>query len=151
MIFSKIKELLDKNNIQYELTHHEPVLTSEQAAEVRGDSLKQGAKAILIRAKGNYYLIVLSAVKRINSKKLKKILKTKSLSFASDEELKKQTRLTKGAVPPFGNLFDLETYVDKSLLENEEISFNAGSHTDSIKMKTKDYIKLLKPKIEDFS
>ena len=56
-----------------------------------------------------------------------------------------------GSVPPFGSVIGLKTYVDRSLLENEEISFNAGSLTNSIKMKLKDYLNVEKPVIEDFS
>lgn len=151
MIFSKIKELLDKNNIKYELKHHEPLFTSEQAARVRGDSLKQGAKSIVMKSKDKYFLIVISGAKRINSKKLKKILNVKSLSFISEEELEKITGLKTGAIPPFGSVLDLQTYVDKSLLENKEISFNAGSRTDSIKMKSKDYLLVENPIVCEFS
>jgi len=150
MIFFKIKELLDKNNIQYSVKHHEPLFTSEQAAKVRGDSLKQGAKSIVMKSKDKYFLIVISAAKKINSKKLKKILNVKSLSFISEEELEKITGLKTGAIPPFGSILNLKTYVDKSLLENKEIAFNAGSRTDSIKMKLKDYLEIEKPIIADF-
>ena len=149
-IFEKIKEFLNQSEIKYSVKHHEPVYTSEQAAKIRGDELKQGAKAIIMEADRNFVLIVLSADRKINSKKLKKILNSKKLSFASPEKLK-SFNLEPGDVPPFGSILGLETYVDKSLLENEDISFNAGSLTDSIKMKLKDYIKIEKPFIQDFS
>lgn len=150
MIFNKIKKILDENKIKYSLKHHEPVYTSEQAAKVRGDSLEQGAKAIIMKSKDKYFLIVISAVKKINSKKLKKILKVKSLSFVSSEELSK-FGLETGAVPPFGSVIGLKTYVDKSLLDNKEIAFNAGSRTDSIRMKLDDYLNVEKPEVYEFS
>jgi Ala-tRNA(Pro) deacylase len=149
-IFEKIKEILDQANLEYSVKHHEPVYTSEQAANIRGDKLKQGAKAIIMKANENFILIVISAERKINSKKLKKILKSKNLSFASSDKLR-DLGLESGNVPPFGNVLGLKTYVDKSLLENEEISFNAGSLTDSIKMKLKDYLKIEEPFVEDFS
>jgi len=149
-VFEKIKEILNASGIKYSLKHHEPVYTSEQASRIRGDKLKQGAKAIIMDTSKNFVLIVLSAEKKINSKKLKKILKSKSLSFASHDKVK-SLGLESGSVPPFGSFFGLKTYVDKSLLENEDISFNAGSLTDSIKMKLKDYLAIEKPIIVDFS
>ena len=149
-IFEKIKEILDQANLEYFVKHHEPVYTSEQAAKIRGDKLKQGAKAIIMKANENFLLIVISAERKINSKKLKKILKSKDLSFARSDKLR-DLDLESGNVPPFGSVLGLKTYVDKSLLENEEISFNAGSLTDSIKMKLKDYLKIEKPFVEDFS
>ena len=63
----------------------------------------------------------------------------------------KSLGLRPGSVPPFGSVIGLKTYVDKSLLENEEISFNAGSLTDSIKMRLKDYLSVENPTVEDFS
>lgn len=149
-VFKKIKEILNSSGIKYSLKHHEPVYTSEQAAKVRGDKLKQGAKAIIMSTDSGFVLAVLSAEKRIDSKKLKKILKTKNLSFASSDKIK-NFGVEQGDVPPFGRILGLKTYVDKSLLENEEISFNAGSLTDSIKMKLKDYLAIEKPTIADFS
>lgn len=149
-IFEKIKDVLDQANLEYSVKHHEPVYTSEQAAEIRGDKLKQGAKAIIMKASENFVLIVISAERKINSKKLKKILKSKDLSFARSDKLR-DLGLESGSVPPFGSVLGLKTYVDKSLLKNEEISFNAGSLTDSMKMKLKDYLKIEKPFVEDFS
>ena len=149
-IFEKIKKILNQANLKYSVKHHEPVYTSEQAAKIRGDKLKQGAKAIIMKANGNFVLIIISGEKKINSKKLKKILKSKDLSFASSDKLR-NLGLESGNVPPFGSILELRTYVDESLLENEEISFNAGSLTDSITMKLKDYLKIEKPFVDDFS
>ena len=149
-VFEKIKEILNASGIKYSLKHHEPVYTSEQASRVRGDELKQGAKAIIMSTGESFVLAVLSAERKINSKKLKKILKTKNLSFAGSDKVK-SFGLESGSVLPFGRILGLKTYVDKSLLENEEISFNAGSLTDSIKMKLKDYLAIEKPIIADFS
>jgi Ala-tRNA(Pro) deacylase len=56
-----------------------------------------------------------------------------------------------GAMPPFGNIYGLEVYVSKSLTENDEIAFNACSHSEILKMSYKDFEKLVKPKILDFS
>ena len=85
-VFEKIKKILDEKKIKYSAKHHEPVYTSEQAASVRGDSLKQGAKAMIVKTDSDFVLAVLSAEKRIDSKKLKKVLKSKNTSFADVEK-----------------------------------------------------------------
>lgn len=149
-VFDKIKKILDGKGIKYSTKHHESVYTSEQAAAVRGDSLKQGAKAMIVKTDKEFVLAVLSAEKKIDSKKLKKILHSKNTSFADVVKVK-SLGLQPGSVPPFGSVIGLKTYVDKSLLENEEISFNAGSLTDSIKMRLKDYLSVENPTVEDFS
>ena len=110
----------------------------------RGDS-SQGMKKKTIECH------VLSAAKRIDSKALKQILNVKSLRFATSDEVEEKTGCEPGGVPPFGNIFELDLLVDKSIVQNEYMAFNAGERTKSLKMKTKDYIDLLKPRIEEFS
>jgi len=149
-IFERIKRILDEDGLKYSVKTHEPVYTSEQAAKVRGQSLKQGAKAIILRTDDNFVLAVLSAEKKIDSKKLRRILGSKKISFADVEKLKTYG-LQPGSVPPFGSILGLKTYVDKSLLENNEISFNAGSLTNSITLRLRDYLNVENPIIEDFS
>lgn len=148
-VFSKIKEQLVGK--EYQIMEHEAVYTSEQAAKVRGTELQQGAKALVLKTKDGFVMAVISGSKRIDMKKLKKIVGSKKLELADPKNVKEITECNIGSVPPFGNLFQLNVYVDKSLLENEIIAFNAGSHTKSIKMKAADYVDIVKPVVEEFS
>src|SRR3989344_7272275 len=148
--FEKIKNLLDENKVKYEVSEHEPVYTSDDAARVRGVDIRSGAKSMIIRSDGKFYNFVLSAAKKIDWKKVKKILNGESASFASPEEVKKEIHCEVGSVPPFGNLYGLTVYCDRSLLENEYIDFNAGLHTISIRMKAKDWEKIVKPEVVEF-
>ncbi len=149
--FDKIKAFLDQNNVSYEFKEHEPVRTSEEAAAVRGEDIKIGAKALLLKAGTEFILAVISAAKRIDSKALKRILGIKSLRFATADEVKAKTGCVPGGVPPFAQVFGLKLIVDKSIMQNEYMAFNAGEQTKSLKMKTQDYLGLLKPRIEEFS
>ncbi len=149
--FQKIIRLLKENKVEYQLYEHEPVYTSVDAAKIRGTKLEQGAKALVALADKKPILVVISAAKKIDTKKFKKLFKVKDLRIATTEEVKQITGVEIGAVPPFGDLVDLETYVDQSLGKNREIAFNAGLHTKSIKMKYKDWLDLVKPKTGDFS
>jgi len=142
----KIKNLLDSKNIDYKLFEHEPVFTSEQASKVRGVDLKTGVKALVLRTKeGKFILALVAADRRIDLKKLAKIVNTKDLRLASPEEVLKKTGCEIGSVHPFGFLHDLETYMDVSVLENDYINFNVGLHTKNIEMRSEDLVSIIKP------
>jgi len=147
-VLQKIQRLLDEKSINYILTHHEPTLTSEDSARVRGENLSSGAKAIVYKVHDEFCLFVLAADQRLDPKKIKSHFKAlgkrvKKTRFATREELKEQTGLVPGSVPPFGKpILPYDLYIDSSLLSNSHISFNAGSLTDSIKMALDDYIRI---------
>jgi len=150
-VFNRVKVFLDKNKISYEYKEHRAVRTSEEAALARGEDIRIGAKALLLKADDKFVLVVLSAAKKINSKALKRILSVKKLRFATFDEVKEKTGCDPGGVPPFANILGIDLLVDKSVVENEYMAFNAGERTKSLKIKTQDYLKLLKPRIEAFS
>jgi Ala-tRNA(Pro) deacylase len=150
-VLQQIKDLLNEYKIKFEPTTHAPVKTSEEAAKVRGTELKQGAKALIMYGDDKPMMIVLAADRKIDNAKFKTTYKMKDLRMAKPEEVKEVTNTEIGAVPPFGNLFDIPLYVDKSLEENETIVFNAGTHTDSISMSYKDFEKVSKAIVGEFS
>lgn len=106
---------------------------------------------MIVKADKGYYMFVLSAAKKLDSKKAKAILKSKNLRFATEDELMEITSCKPGAIPPFGNLFGLQMFVDESLLSQDIINFNAGRNDTSIEMKLKDYLEIVEPIIDDFS
>src|SRR5437868_9918252 len=108
-VFEKILALLEENNVPYKLTEHEPVRTSEEAARIRGAVLKTGAKAMIIRGKDNYYLLVLPADKHIDWKRMRAILHVSNLRLATEEEAESVAHVKMGSVPPFGNILRLPT------------------------------------------
>lgn len=117
-------------------------IESEEAAQVRGTPLEQVAKALVFRADGRIVLIVLPANRRIDTRAFKTAYGVKNLGMVSADELRELTGLEVGAVPPFGNLIGLPTYVDEPLLDLPQTSFNAGSRTFSVIMATTDYQRL---------
>lgn len=149
--FPKLKQFLDENRVSYEYKEHEEVRTSEEAARARGEDIKIGAKAMILKCDEKFIMLVLSAAKKIDSKAIKRLLSCNSLRFATPDEVTQLTGCLPGGVPPFGNIFGLEVVVDKSVTENELMAFNAGERTKSLKLKTEDYLRLLKPRIEEFS
>lgn len=151
-IFEKILELLQNERIPYQHIHHKPTYTSEESAEARGESLDVGAKALLMKVDDSYSLFVLSASKKIDSKKIKTLLAARSLRFASPEELLEQTSLVPGSVPPLGKpILPFPLYVDQSIEELPYVAFNAGSLSDSIIISGKDYLNLCNGTLCSFS
>lgn len=150
-ITKKIIGFLNENNVKFIVKEHAPTLTSVDSARERGEPMKIGAKALLVKDDTHFVLVVVPADRKLDTKKLKKVLNTRNLRFATREELFDLTGLVPGCVPPFGALMSLEMLVDCALFEEEFMAFNAGSLTLSVKMKTSDYKKIVNPKVEEIS
>lgn len=147
---TKITEFLSSKGIDFEKLEHVPVTTSSAASGARGSSLSQGAKAIVVKANDEYYHLIISAAVRLDNKKLRKVLETRRVRFATAEELLELTGCLPGAVPPFGNLFGLPVFMDDALLAEETVYFNCGSHTVSLRMKRADLAAATDAQIADF-
>jgi prolyl-tRNA editing enzyme YbaK/EbsC (Cys-tRNA(Pro) deacylase)/ribosomal protein S18 acetylase RimI-like enzyme len=151
-VYDRIMALLRKREVGFREVHHRPTRTSEESAEARGEELRIGGKAILLKVHNSFKLFVFSAARRLDSSKVKRYFMVKRMRFATPEELFELTGLKPGSVPPFGPpILDFELFVDLSITENDRIAFNAGSLTDSIVMDVQDFLKLAEPVIFDFS
>jgi Ala-tRNA(Pro) deacylase len=150
-IHAKLVALLSAEAVEFQLTHHDPVTTSAEAAAVRGAELRSGAKAMLVKARAGFVLAVLAGDRKVDWKLLAPLVGGKGARFATDEELRTATGLSKGAVPPLGLLFGLRTIYDRSLLEVETVNFNAGTHTDSVSMGRNDLIRIGGGEVASFS
>ncbi|MDP3985799.1 MAG: YbaK/EbsC family protein [bacterium] len=135
---------------KFETSHHEPTRTSEDAARIRGVAMHSGAKALVTRGHktGTYYLFVIPADLKLDSKKVKAIVQ-EEVGFASDVE--QVTGCVPGSVPPFGSLFGMRTITDRRLADNEIINFNAASLTDSVAMRYDDYLRVENPDLRDIA
>lgn len=145
--FEAIETFLNSAHIAYKQIEHAPVYTSEQASLVRGISISEGAKSLLLSADANFILCVLPGNKKLATKKIKQLTNAKNVRFATPDEVVNIMGCEVGACYPFGNLINISMYVDESMQQNEYISFNPGVHDKSIKMKWKDYEDLIKPSI----
>jgi Ala-tRNA(Pro) deacylase len=151
-VLDRIRAMLANAGIEYREVHHEPTLTSEDSARARGEELRIGGKALLLKVNDEFRLFVLSAAKQLDSGAIKQRFAAKKTRFASAEELLELTGLVPGSVPPFGKpLLPFDLYIDNSILESEKIAFNAGSLTDSVIMAVSDYRKLADPEVFLFS
>ena len=148
--FGKLSERLKQAGIQFSVLNHAPVYTSEEAAAVRGTPLCSGAKALILNLDGKIALFVLPADRKLDSKKLRSATSTRSLRFATADEILTLTGLRPGSIPPFGSLFGLPTFCDPALAENATINFNAGEHSISISIAYSDYVRAESPQMLEF-
>lgn len=149
-LYEKIVGLLKSAKVDYKHYEHEPVYTSQDSARVRGTTLHQGAKALVLQADKKFILYVLPADLNADLDQLRQFLKVKKLALAFKDTVKAKTGLDVGSIPPFGSVIGLKTYLDSRLSDNEEIAFNAARHDRSIKMKYSDFLKVEKPTIVSF-
>lgn len=156
----RIVQFLDMHGVEFKLTNHEPVITSEEAAKVRGSNIAEGAKALLFWAypteqKSERYpiQIVINGDKKVSKEKLVELINVIKVKMLSADEVEQLSSVRPGAVPPFGNLFQQPTKVilAKTFLINEYMEFNVALHTQSVRMKTSDWIKIINPDILDIS
>lgn len=148
----KLKGFLDSNNIKYVTMSHSPAYTAQKIAASAHVPGKELAKTVMIRIGDKLAMAVLPASCRIDFALLKKVVGSESIELAHEQEFKDVfDDCELGAMPPFGNLYGLDVYVAEKLAEDDEIVFNACSHTELIKMAYKDFEKLVKPKVAKFA
>jgi len=148
---SKLKEFLDTNKIKYVVIIHSPAFTAQEIAASAHIPGKDLAKTVMIKLDGKMAMAVLPAFCRIDFDRLKKAAGAKKVDLATEQEFKDMfPQCDTGAMPPFGNLYDMEVYVAEKLAEDEEIAFNAGSHTELVKLAYSDFERLVKPTVAQF-
>lgn len=146
IILKQIRELLTTEGITFREVSHEPTYTSEESARARGEELKTGGKALLLRGDDEFALFVLPADRKVNSGVIRRELGWRKLRFATREELLELTGLVPGSVPPFGRpVLPFSLFVDTGIVDNARIAFNAGSLTDSIILTAADYLRVAAP------
>ena len=139
MPIKKLKEYLDKNKIKYVAVSHSKAYTAMEIAASAHISGKDLAKTVMVKIDGKMAMAVLPASQKVDFDLLKKAVMAKQVEIASEGEFKNLfPECELGAMPPFGNLYGLDVYVAKSLAEDEEIVFNAGSFTELIRLSFQD-------------
>jgi len=144
MIPAKVKKLLDSGKIKYELIKHKTVYTAYDKAATLHLSEKMVGKTLVVKLDKDIALVTIPANKNLDKNKLKKAAKSKKLDFVSEKVMKNKFKGVKmGAVPPFGRLFKILTFVDRGLMENPKIILNSGDNNWSIKISPAQYKKLI--------
>jgi Ala-tRNA(Pro) deacylase len=147
----RLIDCLDGNNVSYEVLHHPEAVTAQRIAQAEHVKGRHHAKVVMVKSGDQHFMMVLPADHQIDLEKVEKAI-GKAVSLDNEQEFKTLfSDCAIGAMPPFGNLYDLPTYVDQSLAEQDYIVFEAGTHTDAIKMSYRDYEKIVEPKVNDLA
>jgi Ala-tRNA(Pro) deacylase len=152
MILQRLKVFLYSHQVKYVVISHSPAYTSLEIAALARIPGKEIAKTVIVNADGKRLMVVLPASHMVDFSSLQTVLGVQHISLADEQEFKNLfPECEVGAMPPFGNLFNMEVIVSVSLAEDEMIAFNAGSHKELVKMTYRDFIQLVQPKIEKLS
>lgn len=148
MPVKKLKEFLDSHKVKYVAMTHSPAFTSQEIAAAAHVSGKQLAKTVIVKMDGQFAMIVIPANDQVNFAKLKAATGSKAIDLASESEFKdKFSECEVGAMPPFGNLYDMPVFVSNQLSQQGHILFNAGSHSELMQLAFGDFERLVKPKV----
>jgi Ala-tRNA(Pro) deacylase len=146
-----LRDFLDRNRIKYVVISHSPAHTAREvaaSAHIPGQAM---AKTVIVKLDGRLAMAVLPASEMVDLDLLADAAFARHAELAEEEEFGERfPGCELGAMPPFGNLYGMDVYVADSLAEDDEIAFNAGSHTELIRMSYPDYARLVKPRILRF-
>jgi Ala-tRNA(Pro) deacylase len=141
-----LKRFLDEKNVRYVTITHSLAFTAQEVAEsahIRGKDL---AKTVIVIADGRMAMAVVPATCKVDLDYLRRGMAVRRVALASEKEFKETfPDCELGAMPPFGNLYGMDVFVDKQLAEDREIAFNAGSHTELVRLAYEDFERLVHP------
>ena len=147
-----LSHFLDSSNAPYRSYNHAPTYTAQDTAHQIHQSGYEVAKSVLLKADGRLVLAVLPACERIDLNRFCALAGVKHVQLASEDEMVLVAPLCDtGSIPPVGNLFGLPVYVATSLTRDEVIAFNAGNHTEEVRMFYRHFEELVQPRVMDFS
>ena len=148
----ELEAYLRESKVPFQVQHHAVAYTAQEVAAAEHIPGRMLAKVVMVLGDGKLAMLVLPAPARVDLEKVATVLGGKEARLAHEEEFADRfPGCEVGAMPPFGNLYDLPVYADKSLAEDETIVFEAGTHTDTMSMKYADYERLAKPRAAEFA
>lgn len=151
MISTRLKKFLDDNQIGYDVMHHDPAFTAQELSARMHISGYEFVKVVVVKLDGAFALAALSAPLRINFRALAESAGARKCSLASEEEFQQLfPDCELGAMPPFGNLYNLPTFVDQDVTHSENLVINAGTHAEAIRLRYADFARLARPRVVRF-
>ena len=152
MASSKLTDYLDEKDVKYITTTHSNAYTAQEIAALTHTPGKNMAKSVILKADGELVMIVLPSTHDVDVDHFGEQigLGADAVDMATEDEFSDRfPDCEVGAMPPFGNLYDMRTFVVRELTEDDEIAFNAGNHRELIKMSYDDFENLSNPEIID--
>ena len=152
MPVKKMKEFLDEHGIKYVTFQHSPAYTAQEIAQSAHIPGKNLAKIVVVKVDDRMAMAVIPASHQLNLESLKDAANANMVELANEQEFKGMfPDCETGAMPPFGNLYDMNVFVSEALAEDEAIAFNAVTHTVLVGLAYQDFERLVQPKLGNFS
>jgi Ala-tRNA(Pro) deacylase len=152
MQLSKLRKFLDSHHTKYLVISHSLAYTAQGIAALTHVSGKKLAKTVIVKIDGVLAMAVVPASLHVDLNRLKSLTGARTVEIASEQEFKDIfPDCETGAMPPFGNLYDMAVYADASLGENEEVTFSAGTHRELVRMNWYDMVRLVNPLVADLT
>ncbi len=146
MPLSKLRSFLDSHNVKYLVISHSLAFTAQGVAALAHVSGKKLAKTVIVKIDGILAMAVIPASDHVDLERLRTLTGAQFVELATEREFKDAfPDCETGAMPPFGNLYDMSVYADESLSAHEEITFSAGTHRELVRMHWKDLVLLVNP------
>ena len=148
MPVAKLKGFLDANGVKYVCISHSKAFTAMEVAASAHVQGREMAKTVIVKLDGKLAMAVLPATRKVDIERLRRGAQAETAELANEHEFRADfPGCELGAMPPFGNLYGMNVFVDPQLSEDKEIAFNAGSHTELIRLSYKDFRGLVQPKV----
>jgi Ala-tRNA(Pro) deacylase len=152
MPIKRLKDFLDQQGVRYVTISHSPAFTAQEIAASAHIPGKALAKTVIVKVGEKMAMVVLPASLHVDFKRLKDEVGRDDVALATEDEFKGEFPASEvGAMPPFGNLYDMDVFVASELTEDAEIAFNAGSHTELMKLAYKDFERVVRPRVVDIA
>lgn len=152
MPIKALTNFLDEHNIKYLTVRHSSAYTAQEVAASAHIPGKELAKTVMVKLDGKMAMAVLRATDKVDLDALRSVAGSRSAELAAEDEFTTLfPGVEAGAMPPFGNLYDIDVYVDGALTQYERIAFNAGNHVELFQLAYRDYERLVKPHVTNFS
>lgn len=152
MILKQLRDFLDERHARYTVWSHSRAFTAQETAQAAHIHAERFAKTTIVKLDGKPAMAVVPAPRKVDLKLLAAAAAAKNCELADESEFQRWFRDCEvGGMPPFGNLYGMPVYVEESLEKQQDIAFNAGSHTDLVQMGFEDYRSLVKPRMARIS
>ncbi|MDJ0908639.1 MAG: YbaK/EbsC family protein [Woeseiaceae bacterium] len=143
---SRLKDFLDKEHIKYVTIGHSPAYTAQEIAAEAHIPGKELAKTVVVKIDGEMAMVVTTASEMIELDHIRDSLGAKEVDLATENEFKDSfPDCETGAMPPFGNLYGMKVFVSQTLREDEQIAFNAGTHSELVRLPYTEFERLVHP------
>ena len=148
----QLREYLDSHQVRYVVISHSPAFTAPEIAASAHIPGRELAKTVVVKLDDRMAMAVLPASQQVDFDLLRAVSRARGAALATEREFKDRfPDCEVGAMPPFGNLYGMDVYVSEELTKDEEIAFNAGSHTELVRLAYHDFARLVQPKVVHFA